>query len=343
VSALIFNFIFLLGAWGLEIQSLLIVIKENASERDFLFALTLHFSACVVNALVLPRLLASRYSTPPFITFLLFFVIPFYMPVLGIAVLVFAAAPALSSTKTARKYPIYISKIRTFPETAFSENHHYQSKRVDLEALLKSTDPDKRLSAVYATLKLDDQNAIPLLKMALRDPVDDIRLLSYALIDRKEKRIYERIEHAKRCLDNHEILEARHLYKSIVNDYWELVHAGLVDGENLNYMLDKAKEYLEMGLQRYPDDRGLHLQYAKLLLKLGETELSHKEFKTAEDLGVDQRSLLLYYAEINFLHRRFDDVKRYMKGLNPVAAAPAIRASTRFWQRERIANEPTKG
>ena len=44
-----------------------------------------------------------------------------------------------------------------------------------------------RVRAVMATRQLSDQYAVPILQVALRDPVDDVRLLAYALLDGKER------------------------------------------------------------------------------------------------------------------------------------------------------------
>ncbi|MCA1663775.1 MAG: hypothetical protein LC659_05830, partial [Myxococcales bacterium] len=50
--------------------------------------------------------------------------------------------------------------------------------------------PDQRLRAVMATRQLTDQYAIPVLGVALKDRVDDVRLLAYSLLDRKERALY---------------------------------------------------------------------------------------------------------------------------------------------------------
>lgn len=63
-----------------------------------------------------------------------------------------------------------------------------------IQNLFRSRNPEKRLEAVFATLKLEDRDAVPLLRRALGDSVDDIRLLAYALLDRKEHRLSERIQ-----------------------------------------------------------------------------------------------------------------------------------------------------
>lgn len=324
--------VFLISAFGLEISSMLMVAKDHLPGSDLLTALLLHISACALIAIVLPKCLTSPYQTSRPVTFLFFFIIAFYMPVLGMSGLVLALVPGLRFIKTDRELPMHFNMIREFSDAPVEHSLHFEYGAVSLEDLLRSHDPDKRLRAVYATLKLEDKNAIPLLRMALRDPIDDIRLLAYALIDRKEHRISERIECARQSLENNDTSNTRHLYRCIVKDYWELAHLGLVEGETLNYVLNKAHGYLENGLQRYPKDRVLHLQYAKLLLRLRKPQAAYDEFKVAEGLGVGRKQLLLYYAEIDFLHRRYDEVKQYMREIDLATVRPQMHAAMQFWQ-----------
>ncbi|MEF3074845.1 hypothetical protein V2P20_07390 [Methylobacter sp. Wu1] len=337
MPAFLLKVFFLIAALGLEMTSIgMMIMSDRLPESDLLIMLLLHLSACIVIAIALPTLLRFFHPASRLITVLFFFMIAFYMPALGMLGLVLSLVPGLHFSKaTAQELPLRFSGVREFSDAPASHGLHSKNMTASLEGLLRSQNPCKRLSAVYATLKLEDKDAIPLLKMALRDPVDDIRLLAYALIDRKEQRISERIERARQSLENNKTRNVRHLYKSIVKDYWELAHLGLVEGETLVYVLNKAREYLESGLQHYPRDRGLHLQYAKLLLRLGEHQLAYDEFKAAEALGVERKRLLLYYAEIDFLRRRYGEVKRHMRAVDWVTARPQIQAAMCFWQGKR--------
>lgn len=327
----------LISALGLEIFSMMSVINENLTGIDLFTALLLHISACAVAALVIPSLLSTSYTTSKLATGLLLFIIALFIPLLGMSGLMLALIPGLRIIKKASELPMNSNLIRTFSEGSVNNVIAFNYGKVNLASLLQSNNPDIRLNAVYATLKLEDKNAIPLLRIALRDPVDDIRLLAYALIDRKEQRISERIESVRQKLEANETPpNARHLYRSIVKDYWEMAHLGLVEGETLNYVLNKTREYLERGLQRYPKDRGLHFQYAKLLLKLKKLKSAHDEFKIAENLGIERKQLLLYYAEIDFLQRRYGEVKRYMKEIDFSTARPDIYAAKRFWADEEV-------
>lgn len=325
--------IFLFGALGLEMVTLLRVINDHLSGSDIFEALLLHIIACSLMSGVLLSMLTSTYqASAKLLTFLLFFMLAFYIPLLGMLGLMLALLPGLRPINTAVELPMNFNRIRTVYNNPVSSESAFDYGAISLESLLQSHKPEKRMEAVYATLKLEDKQAIPLLRIALRDPVDDIRLLAYALIDRKEHRISERIEGARKSLENRDGGNTRHLYRSIVKDYWEIAHLGLVEGETLNFVLKKACEYLELGLQRYPTDRGLHFQYGKFLLKMKNPKLAYEEFKKAEHLGVERKQLLLYYAEIDFLQRRYGEVKRYMNEIEFTRSPPQIYAASRFWR-----------
>jgi polysaccharide biosynthesis protein PelE len=333
VTIFLLEIVCFISALGLEVVSMLMIVENHSPGSDLLTPFFSHLTASIASAILLPKFLSSSENQADnTINLLFFFIIAFYIPILGMLGLAFAVVPGLRPIKADSKLLINFNRIREFSNVPTDRSLHFEYGAVSLENLLRSQSPDKRMTAVYATLKLDDKNAIPLLRTALRDPVDDIRLLAYALIDRKEQRISERIEQARQSLENNEATNTRHLYKCIVKDYWELAHLGLVEGETLNYVLNKTREYLENALKLYPKDRGLHLQYAKLLLRLKNPQDAYNEFKLAEALGIGKKQLLLYYAEIDFLQRRYGEVKRYMKEIDLVTAHPQIHAAKRFWQ-----------
>jgi tetratricopeptide (TPR) repeat protein len=321
------------GATVTEIYSMALIMDVHSPERSIILATAFHSIASILAAAVLSKSLVSQYQTSWLSIGLFFFLTAFFMPILGILGLMLSVLLGLRNKETIQNLSMSFNKIRALPETSVNQNSQFRKKpTMNLENLLRSQNPETRMSAVYATLKLEDKNAIPLLRIALRDPVDDIRLLAYALIDRKEQRISERIEHTKQSLENNNSNNL-HLYRSLVKDYWELAHLGLVEGETLNYVLNKVREYLETALQLYPNDRGLHLQNAKLLLQLGNIQAASDEFKLAENLGIGRQNLLLYYAEIAFKRHRYNEVKQYMGEISITKARTEIQASNRFWLR----------
>ena len=228
---------------------------------------------------------------------------------------------------------VRVNKIRDLPSGAVVA-HGQPVNSHGLYDLYQSRDANKRLQAVYATLKLEDRDAIPLLRTALGDATDDIRLLAYALLDRKEYRLSKRIEQAKQDLEKQENSGKKQLYRQIANDYWELAHLGLVQGEAKNYVLGMAFQYIQLSLVYSPQDSGLLFQYAQILLRLGKYQEALEEFKKAEMLGIEFICLQTYYAEIAFYTRRYYEVKQLMTAIELPAAYPLLTTAARFWRKK---------
>jgi len=322
-------------ALGLEIYGLQLVLSEYISEQSLITALLCHLIASAVAAYILLKIIVPDHNEARVKICILFFLIIFYLPVLGLIGLILAI-PSVAGRSAKPEKPNFVmsvNKIRDLP----SESTVTGGQPVNLHSLYdlyRSRNSDRRLQAVYATLKLKDRDAIPLLRTALGDPVDDIRLLAYALLDRKEYRLSKRIEKFKQELEKKENSRKKQLYRQIANDYWELAHLGLVQGEAKKHVLNMAYEYVELGLGYSSQDSGLLLQYAQILLRLGNYKQAFEQFKKAEVLGIEHISLLAYYAEIAFCSRRYHEVKQLMTEIELPSAYPLLTTTARFWRKE---------
>ena len=323
-------------ALGLEISGLGLILDEPMSERNLMTAGFCHLMASAVAAYIFPKIIIPDQYESQRATGLFFFVLVFYLPVLGLMGLMLGM-PLIAGWSSKRTQSsdssVRVNKIRDLPSEA-AVTHGQPVNSHGLCDLYQSRDANKRLQAVYATLKLEDRDAIPLLRTALGDATDDIRLLAYALLDRKEYRLSKRIEQAKQDLEKQENSGKQQLYRQIANDYWELAHLGLVQGDAKNYVLGMAFKYIELGLVYSPEDSGLLFQYAQILLRLGKYQEALEEFKKAEMLGIEFICLQTYYAEIAFYTRRYFEVKQLMTAIELPAAYPLLTTAARFWRKK---------
>ena len=341
VFLILCNLILLALALILEIYSLQLAFNRSQSEQDFITPLFCHFIATAVAAYSFPKIVAPDHNAAQLKIYIFLFVIIFYLPLLGLSGLILSVPFIVGHSSKRERKNLFtnIHKIREFPfESAVIGGQPVNLHSLD--DLYRSRNPDSRLQAVYATLKLKDKNAIPLLRMALGDPIDDIRLLAYALLDRKEYRLSKRIEKFKQDLEKAESSGKKQLYRQIANDYSELAHLGLVQGEAKNYVLGMAYKYIELGLEYSSEDSGLRFQYAQILLRLGKHQQAFEQFKKAEILGIEYVSLLTYYAEIAFYNYRYHEVKQLMAAIELPAAYPLLTTAARFWRMKPNAAAP---
>ena len=269
--------------------------------------LLLHLTACLILASEFTGLLplALRHSDRR--TAFLIFCLSFFIPWFGMLGIIGALLPALWWPKPHidnqnQSGWSYLS-IPPLPDHSPSPRRlgpmHYGVASIG-GVLQGASDLGQRQQSVLATLRLRDQEAIPLLRQALQDSEDDVRLLAYALLDRKEEAITARIRLHQRHLVTAEPEQRFSHHSAIAYDCWELIHVGLVQGEVMSYLLQTARTHTEEALVLRPQTAGLQFLLGKLLLRKGELELASEAFCLAEQLGIDSKIVNDQLAEIDF-------------------------------------------
>jgi polysaccharide biosynthesis protein PelE len=184
-----------------------------------------------------------------------------------------------------------------------------------------STDARQRLAALIATLSLQDGQAAPLLRLALKDHDDDVRLLAYALLDRKERAIESRIREQQIQLDQVNDDARFALHKALANDFWEL--ARLNSGSAAEYLCRRAHEHGQAGLRLRKTDGGLQFLIGRIQLEQTQLDEARVAFENAEHCGIDSRTTSTYLAEIAFRQLRFTEAAQRLKSY-PAVTYPRL-------------------
>lgn len=202
-----------------------------------------------------------------------------------------------------------------------------------IELVLRSGGaPKKRVASVMALRTMDAQQAVPLLRVALSDPHEDVRLLAYAILERREKDLRRRIERARAALAAAPPTAAEaSALRALVNAHWELARGGFVSGAIETHTLDAAVSYGHRALLATPDG-SLALLLARIRLRQNKAVLALRYLRAAKTLGVARAVLAPLYAEVAFLLRRFDVVGALLAeaGEAPLAR-PRLASVAEFW------------
>ncbi|MGK7346448.1 MAG: hypothetical protein ACNS63_11650 [Candidatus Nitrospinota bacterium M3_3B_026] len=275
----------------------------------------------------------KRYSERRGAGFLLFFSLAFFMPflgALGVAAGVMTAFhfPKKQKTRYWRSVgapELPYSPIRVSPTPEYGEG--------GVAAILRNTrDSAKKIKAVMAADRMrDERMAVSILRQALKDSDDDVRLLAYSSLSRREKIIDKRIRDRLHEIEQpgHDTAQAR---MAAAMDYWELAYLGLAQGDTLSHALGEALRHLDAAARMAPADPAIHFQAGRILLAMDREEEAKSRFKKALDLGFPPSGAAAYLAEIAFRERRFDQVKKYMRQLDTVKRRQAPLSSVaEYW------------
>lgn len=213
-----------------------------------------------------------------------------------------------------------------------------------LSALLRyCPNPERRLAAVLSARRVRDANDVAVLRLALTDPVDDVRLLAYSILDRREQAYNARLKALRAQLEAVSApaqlgasvdpqVRAR-LTKRVAQTLLEMIHLGMAQGEVETYLLAEARQHVDEALSTSPDDReGLFLQGGIALLQ-EDLATAERAFLRAQVQGMAIEEVLPQLAEVAFKQRRFGVVTQYLRAISSVyfRAQPQLGGVAAHW------------
>ncbi|GAA60800.1 hypothetical protein P20652_2667 [Pseudoalteromonas sp. BSi20652] len=305
---------------------------EILETPNWFFTILLHALASICFSLTCYILIPKKYVTTHYSGISLLFLLLFTIPVLGIIGVVFALTFALCKPLKNNDIEIEEHKIPALPfeARAISANPTYSIG--GLRAILKhASEPNKRLSAVMAARHMSDSQAIPILKLALKDLEDDIRLLAYSTLDSKETKLNEKISLVQQEITTTtQQPKLSNLQKKLAELYWELSYLGLAQGALRKYVLEKAEALAQQSIEHVKTP-ATFIFLGRISLALDKYEIAHEYLLKATELGIARRHVLPYKAEVAFCMNKFDDCKRYLKELPEQPKGSELRHLQEYW------------
>lgn len=315
--------------------SLLAAAAACARAQRWPWALALHAAGSVAAALALHGRLPPAQREPRAPLLCLFGGLAFFVPVLGpLGLLAALEAGLLRGRKPARAPASRIVEVPRLPAGTPSVRPPGISDLTSPFAVLaRAADPARRLRVVIGARRLRGEAVSSLLAAALRDPLDDVRLLSHALLAQREQAVFDRIEARLRALEHTKPADQPALHRQLAIDHWQLAHDGLAHGGLLSHALEQAHAHAASALSAAPEDSSLHLLSGRILLRLARPAEARPALERALALGASRLSVLPWLAEAAFRERRFGDVRAALAApeLRFLGGSPLRRARA-FWR-----------
>jgi hypothetical protein len=322
------------GGLALELAALAPLADFQQGTGDLLLYFAMHGAASALLAWVAWRLLPPANRRPARASLALLFCFAFFIPLLGAAGMLLAALLG-----TLLPAPRRYAGFGEVERPAFQPHGLEGETRLRIGAMRSLLlDPgarlDVRLRSLVAIQSMPMRVAAPMLRKLLADPAEDIRLLAYGMLDAAEKRITSAIDEEQRNLDAAGAGRARlGPLRRLAELNWELVYAGLVQGDVRRHVLDTALAMARDALRIAPSDPGLWLLRGRMLQSRGDAAAAAEALSTAVSCGVDESRALPYLAEVAFDERRFALVRDYLALLATRQVTPLTVSLVRFWLR----------
>lgn len=260
------------------------------------------------------------------------------LPGVGLLGLVWVVLPYMASARRAIADNVLELELPAF--------HSHDSVAFDTErgfaAIEDELAPERpvehRVQSVMALRRMDSKRAVPLLRLALADRSEDVRLLAHAVLERREKHIRARITHALAELREEVggqlaqtgIVQLTRL-RGLANDHWELVYGGFSEGDGQKLNLEQAANWAGAALLAQFDGTTA-LLLARIRLKQLAPEHAWELIDAAGRAGVAAGVCAPLLAEAAFLMRKFDAIPRLLARVADDPSHPArLEPVARFW------------
>lgn len=274
------------------------------------------------------------------------FVIQWLLPIIGTLGCGLAFRLAARPRTVSNELEFRVIELPDLPFQAPLESGkpHYSEGGLSL-VLQEAAQLDKRVEAIIATKQMKKQLALPLLKAALRDPADDVRLLAYALIDMAEKQMSENLKSSQMLWESGQSEDPHAQGLTLAWQYWDAVFLGLVTGSNRSAMLQRAYRLLMDLVREQPTAAALHL-LGRVSLALKMPAKAALRFRQAIEAGGSEAKNLPYLAESLFELGQYHRLPRIFHRLSVAGGYTGKHeALIRFWQGNRVpgnfADEPS--
>jgi polysaccharide biosynthesis protein PelE len=258
------------------------------------------------------------------------------LPAVGAAILAFVAWPSFLRQRARVRAALVEVPLPDGSELRATQRPLFSSAppRSIRQVLAESSSAEERVRAVMALRHMDARRAVPLLRQAFAHESEDVRLLAFAILERREKRLRARIQAAESRLGQattEPSERAARWHRRLGRDHWELVYGGFVSGDLEPVMLGKARDHLERAVALEPDPAALRL-LGRIALRQRDPRGARAWLARAEEAGAPPATLAPWLAEAAWQERRFAEVATILRSVPRAALRrPELDAVATFW------------
>ncbi|MGM0952811.1 MAG: polysaccharide biosynthesis protein [Pseudomonadota bacterium] len=291
-----------------------------------------HGVASAAFTVILIALLPVRYRQRTTRAALFLFSLQFAIPFVGSPGVFVGILLALYLPRTVRNPAWQSVLIPELPYTPIDMDTQTVYTEGGLRQVLREAgDMGKRVRALLATRQMPGKEGIEILREALKDSADDVRLLAYSLLEQREKHLVTEAGNIQEELKNRPD-EAQEivLYRRLAQLWWETAYLGLAQGSLRRYYLQNSRDLLIRLVGKVDQHVDWQL-LGRVELALGNIRTAGEAFEIAMENGARKEQVYPYLAEVAFLERDFEKVRYCLARCAHGPSHPAISPLLEAW------------
>jgi tetratricopeptide (TPR) repeat protein len=191
-------------------------------------------------------------------------------------------------------------------------------------------DRNRRQQAIMACRHLPRREAVPILRSALSDSADEVRLLAYAMLNSIERDLEIQLNEVRDAIaasgdPDGELHEERALL------FWEFSYLELAKGSVKELMLTKSRDAIDTAIERH-DSAQRSLLRARICMELRHYDEAEDALRRAERQGLSNDDVAPRWAELAFVRGDYRDVAPALERMSARASNnPVMRPVMEYW------------
>jgi len=289
-------------AFILDLTALASLGLENEIKKIFIFMATHLFASLIITVAIYLYFLPNKYKSQKFLVILFFFNFTFFIPILSyIALIVFYII--LRTNKKSKRdnlKHIYIDKLFLVDEVQTVKRSFGEGALITY-INNKHLNQNLRLKAFLIVSEIISPQTMEFIKLGLSDPIDEIRLLSFSIINNLEKKLNNEIFKIEKSLKKKTKPE---LKLKLAKLYLELISLNIIDETFKDIIIQKIFDLLK-------DIKSIEAKI--ILLKIYFLKKDYKSFnKNIKNLTIN-KEIIPYLLEVSFYNKDYKTIKKLIK------------------------------
>jgi polysaccharide biosynthesis protein PelE len=293
------------------------------SERTLLILLELNLALAFLVSFQLTMYLQKRFAASKVQIFLFFLLFLFSVPVIGY-IFAFWIAYYLNNVRYKKTLKhINIIDLEEF-ERSFVEIKRIFGEGSMIELMQNDYAPSSlKIKALVVMADNITKNNINIIRQGLASGEDEVRLYSFAILNRLEQSLNQKIN-AKLSIFHKSPRNSKEKADAAValaNLYWDMIYYELSEENTLrDYILLTVSDYIRIACQTYNYDIKLHVLLGRIHLFRHEYDRAATEFAFAYHMIPEENAYNMpYLAEIGFnlgFYKLTKGIMTHITGLN---------------------------
>jgi len=190
-----------------------------------------------------------------------------------------------------------------------------------------------KMKALVAMADNLTNHNLKLIKTRLSDNNDEIRLFSFAIVDKIEQRITGKMHTALKEFQETSDQETKiYLAEKIAQFYWEMIYFQLADEVLKKHILSEIKLYAQIVLDANLYHLKINILLGKAHLDIQEYDMALTYFMNAYQHNSETDFILPYIAEIYFYTKNYIGIKALLNTAETLRLNPTLYPIVKQWE-----------